>query len=147
MSAEGKLGEFLQQWRTVGDLTKDEIQKLCQNEEGIQEFVKELEIEADILALDICLQKDDIDRWEQGVPTLSMAIYHHLKDHFQCYVYSRMQYSEERKRKWEETYKELFQGEPPKIYSRFKLCGDVRSEDYETLFKLCTGKGSEADDA
>lgn len=147
MSAGGELGEFLQQWKDIGTLTPDAIQALCQNEEGIQAFVEGLEIEAGILALDICLQKDDVDRWAQGVPTLSMAIYHHLKGRFRCYVYSRMQYREEWRRKWEETYRKLFREEPPKIYSRFKLCENVHSEDYETLFELCKKERSEVSNA
>lgn len=96
-----------------------------------------------IVALDICLLRDDYERCTYKLPVLSMALHHYFKTEYgcKCFLYSRMSVNKEAKSNWMDVYKQQFITNPPEIHSRFALCADYSSA-YQELEHLLTEKGS-----
>lgn len=95
-----------------------------------------------LVALDICLLRDDYERCTRKLPVLSMALHHYLEAEYgcKCFLYSRMSVNTEAKSNWMDVYRQQFKISPPEIHSRFALCADY-SSDYQELEFLLTEKG------
>lgn len=134
-------------WREVKKSEKDSDQEIdypiLHESTMPKKLVERIGIQCgNLVALDICLLRDDYERCICKLPVLSMALHHYLEAEYgcKCFLYSRMSVNTEAKGNWMDVYKQQFKISPPEIHSRFALCADS-SSDYQELEHLLTEKG------
>lgn len=139
--------EDLSKWKVDNEPEKDSVQEIdysVLHESTLPKTLAEkIGIQQDdIVALDICLLRNDYERCTSKLPVLSMALHYYLETEYKCkcFLYSRMSVTTEAKSNWMDVYKQQFKTNPPEIHNRFALCSDY-SSDYRELEHLLTEKG------
>lgn len=84
---------------------------------SVDQLIAKMNIpKAAAVALDICLLYHDIDRIEEGLPSISMALYAGLlKRHHHCYLYSNRTVARTAMAQWVNTFKKLFPDSAKKL--------------------------------
>lgn len=86
-----------------------------------------------VVALDICLLYNDINRIEEGLPSISMALYANLSKHHPCYLYTGRYTARALLDCWVKTYQQLFDNEEELIlYSKKGLTTKQNVTDAKT---------------
>ena len=90
------------------------------NSMSVVNLIKKMDIPKKAsVALDICLLYNDFGRIEEGLPSISMALYHLLKKEHDCYLYSGRYDTRTLKKSWIKTYQQISGDEEEvKIYSK-----------------------------
>lgn len=105
--------EKLKKFKDYSDMKETDAQEEDStdiNDMSVSKLIEAMGIpEGAVVALDICLLYHDISRIEEGLPSISMALYDKLlKQHHKCYLYSGRTDSRAVLDCWEKTYHELY---------------------------------------
>lgn len=146
---DNEVEALIKPWRDEEELSPAgenfPYKEFSQHDKKCDALLKRFKIKQDdVVALDICLLRYDLERCQNRRPILSMALHQRLsKNGYSCYLYSRITVSEEKKKNWKDVYRLIYQEEPPEIYSRFELCSHEDSTDHRALVRMLEEKEGE----